>query len=191
VILLLAVVAGLLAGWIRAVVHGRTFGIPSIDRAWLALLALVPQFALFYLPGTRDNVPQLWVAAALTSSLVLLLLFVWCNRRYPPFWVMGAGLLMNLAAVALNGGLMPISLRTLQRMYPGAPSDVWNVGQRVGSSKNILLPVDETRLEFLADRFMLPPWAPNIVAFSLGDVLIAAGVIWFLWRAGGPRTSEV
>jgi len=182
--------AGLVAGWIRAVTDGRTFVIPPVDRPWLALLAVLPQLAVFYLPRTRGNISQPLVAVVLSSSLVLLLLFVWCNRRYPPFWVMGAGLLMNLVVIALNGGLMPLSPETLERMYPGLPSDTWKVGQRVGSSKNILLPVSSTRLEFLADRFFLPNWAPNVVVFSLGDVLIAAGVIWFLWQAGGPEFSQ-
>jgi len=190
VILLLAVVFGVMAGWIRAAFYGRTFTIPWIDRSWLALLAVLPQIALFYLPSTWGTVRQSWAVVALSSSLVLLFFFVWCNRRYPAFWAMGAGLLMNGAAIALNGGLMPISPGTLQRIYPNVPADVWQVGQQVGSSKNVLLPVHDTRLEFLVDRFFLPTWVPYLVAFSLGDVLIAAGVIWFLWQAGGPRYSQ-
>ncbi len=187
VILLVAVVAGLVAGWVRARSNGRSLAVPPIERWWLAPVALVPQLAVFYLPATRDTLAQTWVAVALVSSLVLLLLFVWFNRRYFAFWIMGAGLLMNLAAIILNGGLMPISPETLERLYPGAPAGQWQMGQQVGSSKNVMLTVAETRLEFLADRFFLPSWMSYSVAYSLGDVLIAAGVFWFLWQAGGPQ----
>lgn len=186
-ILLVAVAAGLVAGSVRARMSGRTFAVPSIQSWWLAPIAFVPQYVAFFQPATRDAFPQNWATAALIGSQALLLVFVWSNRRYLPFWVMGLGLVMNLAVISLNGGLMPISAATLERLSPDVPVTEWQVGKQLGSSKNVLLPADATRLEFLADRFFLPSWVPYSVAYSLGDVLIAAGVFWFLWRAGGPQ----
>lgn len=186
-ILLIAVVAGLVAGSIRAVVGRRPLAVPLIDRWWLAFVAFAIQYVVFLLPATRGALPQSWVAAALVMSQFLLLLFIGSNWRYAPFWVMGAGLLMNLAAIALNGGLMPISPQTLERLYPDAAGGQWRIGEQVGVSKNVMLPASATRLEILADRFFLQTWTTYSVAYSLGDVLIAVGIFWFLWQAGAAQ----
>jgi lipoprotein signal peptidase len=42
-----------------------------------------------------------------------------------------------------------------------------------------------TRFWFFSDRFVLPEWMKYHVAFSLGDVFIALGVVWLLWTLGG------
>lgn len=190
VILLVAVVAGLFAGSVRAFLGHRYLAVPPIDRWWLALVAFAVQYVVFLLPATRAALPQSWAAAGLVTSQVLLLLFIWSNRQFVPFWLMGAGLLMNLAAIGLNGGLMPISPETLERLYPDTLSGQWHIGERVGMSKNVLLPASSTTFEVLADRFFLPTWSSYSVAYSLGDVFIAAGVFLFLWQAGAPQHSS-
>jgi hypothetical protein len=184
------VVAGILAGWTRARFAGRTLVFPPIAGWWLALMAAVIQYVAISFPPTRNSLSQPATAFALVFSLTLLLVFVWLNRQYAAFWVMGAGLLLNVAVIALNGGLMPISPDTLQRLYPGASIDELPLGQQVGPSKNVLLLADETRLEWLADRFYLPTWGSYAVAYSLGDVLIALGIFWFLWQTGGQHFAR-
>jgi hypothetical protein len=80
--------------------------------------------------------------------------------------------------------LMPISPATLQRIMPGQ-ADSWMIGQRLGYGKDIVLTPELTKLGFLSDRFVLPPIGNLYVAFSLGDVFIAIGVLWLLWSLGG------
>jgi hypothetical protein len=50
---------------------------------------------------------------------------------------------------------------------------------RLYSSKNIILPAEQTRLQFLSDIFLLARPFPVPSVFSLGDVAVAAGV-WAL-----------
>jgi len=64
------------------------------------------------------------------------------------------------------------------------------MGERIGGSKDVLLPEDRTRAALLSDRFVFPAWFPHRVAFSLGDGLIAIGVIWFFWQAGNLRDDR-
>jgi hypothetical protein len=52
-------------------------------------------------------------------------------------------------------------------------------GSRFGEKDILLLPQD-TRFEPLADRFLTPAWSAYRAAFSLGDVLLAAGAFWML-----------
>ena len=183
-ILLVAVVAGLLAGLARARHGRRPLRVPDLRLVWLAPIAFLPQMIAFYLPAGGRLPGDSLAAAALVGSQVALLIFAWLNRKQPGFWALGLGLTLNLLVIALNGGLMPISPETAGRLMPDAAPDILQVGHRLG--KDIVLPAAATRLEWLADRFLLPPWLPYRVAFSLGDVLIALGAFWLLWAMGGP-----
>jgi len=131
--------------------------------------------------------------AALVGSQMLLLLFVWCNRAHPGFWLLGLGLVMNLTVIVLNGGLMPISPETVVRIAPpGTPVDaLFPPGTRLGTTKDIVLETQDTRLWWLSDILLFPTWFPMPqFAYSVGDVLIAAGVIQLLWRSGGRQQDS-
>ncbi len=186
-ILLYAVVIGVLAGILRSRVAKAHFSIPPMRGEWLILVAIVPQVIVFFLPGVRRSIPREGAAAALVFSQALLLVFVWLNWRRAGFWLLGLGLILNLGVIVLNGGLMPISPQTVLKLAPDAPIEDLETGERIGGSKDVLLPESETRAALLSDRFVFPAWFPYRVAFSLGDGLIAIGVIWFFWQAGGAR----
>jgi hypothetical protein len=187
-ILLLALTFGLLASLTRAWVGGRRLTPPDLRLTWLTLVAFVPQWFVFYLPATRELLADQLVVVGLVSSQALLLVFVWFNRRQPGFWVLGLGLALNLLVIVLNGGLMPISPEMAARLMPAAPLDPWQVGSRLGVTKDIILPVPETRLWWLSDRFLLSAWSYR-VAFSPGDVFIAGGAFWLLWTLGGAKQA--
>jgi hypothetical protein len=151
-------------------------------------LAFLPQWLVFFLPAIGRLASDELAAITLVGSQGLLLLFAWLNRDQPGFWILGLGLVCNLIVIALNGGLMPISPETVSQLKPDAPPDVWKVGHRLGTGKDVVLPVAATHLWWLSDHFLFPPWFPYQAAFSPGDVLIAAGALWFLWALGGRST---
>jgi hypothetical protein len=184
-ILLAAVAAGLAAGLLRAGIAGRPFSPPDLRGVWLAPTGFLLQVAALQigLPDERIS------AALLVGSLLTLLIFAWRNRRYAAFYWLGGGLLLNLAVMALNGGWMPISPETLARVYTDLPAGAVELGSRVGDSKNVALAAADTRLEWLADRFLLPERLPFRIAYSVGDVLIAIGAFWLLWQCGGAQAA--
>ena len=96
------------------------------------------------------------------------------------FWLLGLGLLLNFLVISLNGGWMPISPQTLESQ--GVSSNYWQVGSRYRFSKDIVLEKENTTLWILSDILTLPLWIPYRVAFSIGDTLIAVGVIGFFLR---------
>jgi hypothetical protein len=185
-ILLLAIIIGVLAGLVRAWANGRRLAVPSLQLIWIIPLAFLPQLFAFQLPITRANFPDHWIPIAQIGSQLLLLVFATVNLRQPGIWLLGLGLLLNLSVITLNGGWMPISPDTVMRLAPNAPPDTWGIGKRLGVTKDKVLPVSETQLWLLSDRFVLPNWMHYHVAFSIGDVLIAVGAIWFFWSLGGP-----
>ena len=173
----------------RAWLAGRRIHTPEISLAWLVLAAYLPQFLAFQFPVSRKFFPDEWAAIILVVSQGALLIFAWSNRRQPVFWMLGLGLACNLAVIVLNGGLMPISPETVVRLAPEASNSAWQVGERLGIGKDIVLETSRTRLWWLADRFLLPGWFPYSVAFSLGDLLIAFGTFGFFWSLGSPGES--
>jgi len=191
VILLLAVIIGFLAGLLRSYRNRQPFTIPALRIPWLVVLAFAPQLIAFYLPYLRRAISTPLAASALVTSQLLLLYFGWQNRHHRAFWLLNLGLVCNLLVIGSNGGLMPISPETVQQLRPERAITTWEMGARLGGSKDRLLPAAATRFAWLSDRFTLPPWIPYQVAFSFGDVLIAGGVFLFLWNAGAPAPTTV
>jgi hypothetical protein len=152
----------------------------------LVLIAVVPQLLAFEINLTRQWIPDTAIPLILVGSQALLLVFALGNIRQPGFPLLGTGLALNLIVILANGGWMPVSPETVARIAPDASPGAWEVGRRLGNSKDLVMPAATTRLWLLSDRFAFPGWFPIQVAFSIGDVLIAAGAFWFLFSLGAP-----
>ncbi len=186
-ILLTALFLGLLVGLGRARWQGRPYRAPEFRSIWLAVAAFVPQLVTAYLPATHGLLPD-WLAKALIlGSLAAFLVFIWINRRLTGMAVLLAGMALNLIVMLANGGWMPISPDAASRLVEPRTLEASSLGSRFGQKDVLLLPQD-TRLQYLSDRFLLPDWSPYKVAFSPGDILIAIGAFWLL--AGAPTGGE-
>lgn len=110
------------------------------------------------------------------ASYLLLLPFVWANRRRLGILVISAGLLLNFVAIAANGGLMPISPDTLRSAGLEEQLAGLESGDPVPLSKDVLLERGETRLWPLTDVLV---WEnpSNVRAFSVGDAVMTAGLL--------------
>jgi hypothetical protein len=178
-ILWLGLGAGLATGLGLSKWRGHPYQSPSLNYIWLVLLGFLPQFLVIYLGNRRVTAPDWLAALGISASLLLLLAFAWLNRHLPGMWILMAGLVMNMAVMLSNGGFMPINPDTAERIIGTERIVSFELGSRIGY-KDILLPDTETRLEWLADRFLPPVWLPYQVAFSLGDVFIALGAFGIL-----------
>jgi hypothetical protein len=160
--ILYAVVIGVLVGLLAG---GRPAGLASLRLRWQGAIVggLLFQVVLFAGPVTErigDLGPPLYVA----STLVVVAAMV-RNRAVTGIPVVIAGALCNLVAVLANGGFMPASptaLAAAGRVVPAAYSNSSQVADPAAWP--------------LTDIFALPAWLPLANVFSVGDVLIGAGV---------------
>jgi len=190
-ILIFAIVIGLVTGYLKAKLEGIPYRPDELRFLWLVLMAALPQFLIYSLPITRERISDQWIPFIIIGTQFMLLLFVWLNRKSPFFWLLGLGLLLNFTVISLNAGWMPISPDTLESQ--NVLTSQWEIGSRLGYSKDLVIAKESTNLWILSDILTLPKWIPYRVAFSVGDVLLALGVIGFLIhnKQAAQETSKI
>jgi Family of unknown function (DUF5317) len=161
--ILYAVPIGLLLGLLLG---GRPAGLATLRfrYGWVMLAGLVVQVVLFSPAVTAvigDAGPPIYVisTAAVIAAVVL-------NLRITGMAIVALGAISNLTAIVLNGGYMPAD--------PGAMAALGKIEPTVYSNSAVLA---DPVVKPLTDIFALPTWMPFANVFSVGDVLIATGVV--------------
>lgn len=158
-ILVAALAAGFLAG-------GSLRSFERVHMHWwaVAVLGLLVQFV---------PIPDLETKSRLVSGLVvassygLLMAFIAVNRRVPAALLMFAGLAMNLTVVAANGG-MPVTAEAI-RASGGQSFEVADGRHHLATEDDVLV--------VLGDTIPVPGLG---VVLSPGDVVLYAGIAWFV-----------
>ena len=159
-------------------------------RWWpVAVVALVLQVWLTWTTGGPLVGP--WRVAALWATHAVLAGVILVNLRRPGMAWLLVGMGLNFLVMATNGGLMPVSPETLVRggrehVLAHARDSDGLVSAPVQRKKNVILREEETRLALLSDRLVVPG---HPGAFSVGDVLIAVGMVLALGAAGSSLSS--
>ena len=159
--ILYAIPIGIMAGYLAG---GRLERLGALRLHWapLALLGLAIQVLIFSDPVSR-LVGEAGPAAYVASTAIVLVAVV-RNVTIPGVALIALGAGCNLAAIIANGGWMPADAAALASVG-GLPS---------GASNSII--VADPALGPLTDLFALPAALPLANVFSLGDVLIGAGI---------------
>ena len=177
--ILYAVPIGLLVGLLLG---GRLAGLGEVHFrwAWLAVLGFGAQVVLFSDPVTArigELGPPLYV---LSTALVFVAVLRNVTIRGMPLIAAGAG--CNLAAIVANGGYMPAS--------PTVAAEFGRGAQEVYSNSRIM---ESPALAPLTDVIPLPQWLPFTNIVSIGDILIAVGIVVVIaaaMRAGRTGTAD-
>jgi hypothetical protein len=163
--MILAVPLGIIAGLLA---RGSIDGLSELRLrwAWLAVAGLLVQAVLFSDTGFElagRAAPAIYV---LSTAAVLVTVLV--NWRLPGMPIVALGSLSNLAAIVANGGSMPAD-----------PTALAIAGLPVEDHGNSVV-VAEPALRYLTDIFAIPDGLPFANVFSIGDVLIAVGIVWLI-----------
>jgi len=163
---------GLLAG-------GRIEHLANVRLRWIGVL-LVGLFLRFGIGAAVDagiGQVQSWRLPLYDLAFVLVLVALWRNRSYPGLSLAFVGVSLNLLAITVNGGYMPVWLPSLTAA--GFPAD------EPFSSFHIILP-QAADLDFVlragmfGDIIPIPfPFIRNVA--SIGDVFLAGGLAFFLF----------
>jgi hypothetical protein len=178
---------GVLVALAIAVLRGGSLqALGSVRLQWVGLaVAMFAIQALFiYRPSYVKNIGAWrWTEVLFLATHTVLLAVVWANRQHPGMKCIAAGLLLNTAAMAANGGWMPVTARAVTEVGYADLVPELTSGLRFPNSKNIVLAAAETRLSFLTDVLVLPRPFPIPSVFSIGDILVALGSFGFVQSA--------
>jgi hypothetical protein len=171
--LLLAVIPAVAIGW---VMKGRLSGLAQLRLQWIWLIVagLAVQVVAMGYVGRSWLLVAANRPAIIVATYFLVLVGLARNWRVPGMAVIALGFAMNFAAIAANGGQMPVTRETIEASGQGWLLTDVGQGQPVYQSKDVLLPKDQTRLWALTDIFVTPP--PVRRAVSFGDFVTFAGV---------------
>jgi Family of unknown function (DUF5317) len=172
-LLLYSIAIGLVVGKLAG---GSLAALAEVRLHWmgLALVGLVGQLVLFSGPvaqGIGTYGPALYVASTLMVLAALLR-----NVRQPGIALLAVGAALNLVAILSNGGYMPSAAAAWAGLNGVATVPA------TGYTNSLLINAG-TLFPFLGDVFYLPRPIPLANVFSIGDVTIAIGAVWFLVAA--------
>jgi MFS family permease len=174
VAVILGMVAGLLAG-------GRLSNLLSAQLRYGTLIigGLLLRVATQWLLDQGVEIVDQLRVLLFGASFGVLVVALWLNRSQPGLLLAMVGIGANGIAVLVNDGYMPVWMPAVEAAGLSAAD--------LSLTFHQLLP-DELNLEFLLSAGPLGDIVPVAIPFlsnviSLGDVLLAAGVGWFLFSA--------
>ena len=152
----------------------------KLALAVLGLFVLQAAFVIF-VPGQATG--QMILLIVSQFALIVLLLL---NHHVPGAKLFALGIFLNTAVMIANGGWMPITPERYEWVHPERFSEVY---AKPPSSKNIILPYQESRLWILSDIIPVTlPWRRNAV--SIGDLLLIAGAAQFIFWGSEKREKN-
>ncbi|MBI3942166.1 MAG: DUF5317 domain-containing protein [Chloroflexi bacterium] len=141
----------------------------------LFIVALCLQIMLFT-PFAAGLLARNLVSVFYIFSMFILVGTAWLNRKIPGMGLAGLGITLNLLAIIANGGRMPVDPNALA--FSGHVLSLGPDGQPLNNSTLGA----HVALWPLTDILAIPAGWPLANVFSIGDVLLAAGVFFLVWR---------
>lgn len=107
-------------------------------------------------------------------SYIMLFVVLFLNLHKKSIWLVLIGTILNFAAIVLNGGSMPIDTKLLaERGFVNILKSL-----EIGAMQNyVSISEANSFTVYLAKKFVTPEWYPIKQFFSIGDILIAVGLL--------------
>src|SRR5439155_9818892 len=165
-IMVLVIVVALLRG-------GSLRNLAALQLRWLPLvIAGFVLHLLIFTPFTRSPLVGFATVPIYVLSMILLVIWVAANWRIPGVALIAIGLALNVIAITVNGGHLPVSPESAR--YAGTIGNYASEGAFVAN--NSIATQDNVRFWLLTDIIAIPKQAPFANVISIGDVLLTIGV---------------
>jgi len=164
-----ALVLGVAFGYL---LRGRLSNLGFVRIRWWGFIVAGLLLQFVPLPGGDGGTDLLIRTVVLSLSFIMLVSFALINVRVPGMVLIMVGVLANFAVIAANGG-MPVSADALRDS--GQHAELAQMRQSDADKHHLV--TDSDSLTFLGDIIGMPP--PIARAISIGDLIIALGLIWF------------
>jgi hypothetical protein len=173
---LTALLIGILVGFLLKG-NIKNIDVEKIKAPYLAVIAFSIEFILFTLVRkgllSSGNITYILYL----TQYILILLFIYKNRKDYSFLVIGIGIILNALAIFLNGGAMPVSPEAMVKA--GIISSINEVKETMASSEGLyIIQNSNTLLPFLGDVIPLKHFRHYVI--SIGDIFISIGLIWYI-----------
>jgi hypothetical protein len=168
--MLVALLVGLIAAVLAILRGGSLRSLADTQFRWVPLLyaALIVQIVFeFWSPSWIHGAAAFALLMATTAGIAA---FLFANRTLPGLALAGAGLALNLLVIGVNGA-MPVSVSAAREA--GVSANLNDIGfkhEQMGT---------QTRLRYLGDVIPIPN---SQQIFSVGDVVLAMGIGWLVYR---------
>lgn len=140
----------------------------KIRRSWVVWASIGLQLVITSIPEFPATLGQVLHLV----SFALAGIFLLSNRHLPGEPVIALGAVMNVVAIAANGGTMPASTWAWRTAGFAVPTE------NFGNSSI----VQSARLPWLGDVFAIPANWPLSNVFSAGDIVIVLGLAYLVHR---------
>ncbi len=140
---------------------------------WIAASFLIKFLPVFFLARILSPSPVMCMLLSLATYLMLFY-GLYPNLRLPGFALLASGMFLNFVVIAVNQGRMPVDSTGI------GPNLLKSQVEALAASFTHQMVHDGVRLGFLADIFGWRFFSSNPTTFSIGDVLMAAGILWFI-----------
>jgi len=170
---------GLVLGIIIGKLRGgkiRSLGKFIFKSSFLLVFSLILQIGTSILISIGnqkaiDNRMALYIV-----SYVMLFIVLFLNLERGSVWLILIGAIANFAAIVLNGGSMPIDIIILEKM--GFENILQSI--KIGTMQNYInISEAHSFTVYLAKMFATPLWYPFKQIFSVGDIAISLGLLFF------------
>ena len=152
---------------------------------WLIILALGVQVLAL---GFVNDVSFDAARVLLIASYIILFPAVFVNLKRRGIGLVMVGLVLNFTVISANGGYMPIDPAALGASTENVEAIVSHEGF-IPFSKDNAQAGGDANLRVLSDIFPLP--GPLQIAYSIGDVFIVAGILFFVLGPLWPRRWSI
>ena len=162
------------------ILKGKIKNLENVDikRTYLVFISFFIEF--FIIISIRKGFFNIGIFTYILDFVmyILLVIFIYFNRKNKYIVLMGLGFLLNAIPIFLNGGAMPVSAKAAE-----------TAGLTLNISKEGLYTLinENTRVWFLGD--IIPLTFLRNFAISIGDIIAVVGLMLFI-ITGMKKTAK-